>query len=62
MPQTMRELVVELGRLNDNLEGLAPTLDRIPEFLVTADRLAEAMEDIRNIAAPWLGFRVVKKK
>lgn len=62
MPQTTRRLVEELGRLNDNLEGLAPTLNRIPQFSETADGLTDAVRDLRTMAARLLGWKVVGKE
>lgn len=61
MPERAGELIEELGRLNDNLEGLGPTLERVPEFLEMFGRLIEVLEDYRTMTAPWLGFNVIEK-
>lgn len=60
IPRALEEFTAELGRLNDNLEGLAPTLKMVPEFLRTLDRLAEATGDLAEVIAPFNGLEVVR--
>lgn len=48
MPKEVKELTRELHRLNNNLEKLISFMG--------------AVEDVRNMIAPLLGYRVVEKK
>lgn len=61
-PEIVMTGLEELHRLNKNLESLAPTLETAPEVLSKIRNLTEVLEDIRAIAAPHFGYRVVEKK
>lgn len=61
-PEIAMASLEELHRLNENLERLAPTLETAPEVLSKIRNLTEVLEDIRAIAAPHFGYRVVEKK
>ena len=56
-PTNLQELTVELRRLNDNYDSCEK---KLPEVLDEVRRLIDVLEDLREMTAPWLGFRVVE--
>ncbi len=66
MPQTTRELVAELRRLNDGLDRFNDNLEvlvpMVPEFLKTADELIDVVRDLRTMGAHLLGWKVVRER
>ena len=59
VPTNLQELTVELRRLNDNYDSCEK---KLPEVLDEVRRLIDVLEDLREMTAPWLGFRVVEDK